>query len=410
MFFAVISVSAKTYTVVDVPNVHRTDSTRFVSNPDGILSVEAENELNGILRDIRRNSSAEAVVVVVDDIEGGDIDGFATELFENWGLGKGDKDNGLLILVAKDLRRAAIRPGYGLEGVLPDITCGRILREQMFPRFKEADYDGGLLASTRSVGEILLDPDAVDEIMSDRADPDYNGGSSQDEPDIIQLWLLIGAIIAIILLLLLLKTYRSVKNLSPRQKYLSFDSLKAIYLALTVLGLGIPIIASLPLVIMLRRWRNAPHPCPNCGTMMEKIDEVHDNEYLDRGQDLEERLGSVDYDVWRCPHCGETDIEQYVQRNTPFHQCECCHSYTSRLMRTRVLREPTSTREGEGVREYSCMNCGHTSYERYKLPVVETPVFFGGGDGGNGFGGGGGFGGGSFGGGHTGGGGASGGW
>ena len=141
MFFAVISVSAKTYTVVDVPNVHRADSTRFVSNPDGILSVEAENELNGILRDIRRNSSAEAVVVVVDDIEGGDIDGFATELFENWGLGKGDKDNGLLILVAKDLRRAAIRPGYGLEGVLPDITCGRILREQMFPRFKDGDYD-----------------------------------------------------------------------------------------------------------------------------------------------------------------------------------------------------------------------------------------------------------------------------
>lgn len=410
MFFAVISVSAKTYTVVDVPNVHRTDSTRFVSNPDGILSVEAENELNGILRDIRRNSSAEAVVVVVDDIEGGDIDGFATELFENWGLGKGDKDNGLLILVAKDLRRAAIRPGYGLEGVLPDITCGRILREQMFPRFKEADYDGGLLASTRSVGEILLDPDAVDEIMSDRADPDYNGGSSQDEPDIIQLWLLIGAIIAIILLLLLLKTYRSVKNLSPRQKYLSFDSLKAIYLALTVLGLGIPIIASLPLVIMLRRWRNAPHPCPNCGTMMEKIDEVHDNEYLDRGQDLEERLGSVDYDVWRCPHCGETDIEQYVQRNTPFHQCEQCHAYTSRLMRTRVLREPTATREGEGVREYGCMNCGHTTCERYILPVVVPPVILGGGGGNSGFGGGGGFGGGSFGGGHTGGGGASGGW
>lgn len=410
MFFAVISVSAKTYTVVDVPNVHRTDSTRFVSNPDGILSVEAENELNGILRDIRRNSSAEAVVVVVDDIEGGDIDGFATELFENWGLGKGDKDNGLLILVAKDLRRAAIRPGYGLEGVLPDITCGRILREQMFPRFKDGDYDGGMLAATRSVGEILLDPEAVDEIMSDLGDPDYDGRTSAGEPDIIQVWLIIGTIIAIILLLVLIKTYRSVKNLSPRQKYVSLDGLKAIYLALTVFGLGIPIVASLPLVIMLRRWRNAPHRCPRCGTMMNKIDEVHDNEYLDRGQDLEERLGSVYYDVWRCPHCGETDIEQYVQRNTPFHQCEQCHAYTSRLMRTRVLREPTATREGEGVREYGCMNCGHTTCERYILPVVVPPVILGGGGGNSGFGGGGGFGGGSFGGGHTGGGGASGGW
>lgn len=408
-FLAVISLQAKIYTVADVPNVHLADSTRFVSNPDGILSADVENELNGILRNIRRTSSAEAVVVVVDDIEGGDIDGFATELFENWGLGKKDKDNGLLILVAKDLRRAAIRPGYGLEGVLPDITCGRILREQMFPRFKEGDYDGGMLAATRSVEEILLDPEAVDEIMSANSDPDYDGRSDSEDLDIVQVWLFIGAIIAILLLLVLVKTYRSVKNLSPRQKYVSLDSLKAIYLALTVLGLGIPIVASLPLVIMLRRWRNAPHPCPRCGTMMNKIDEVHDNEYLDRGQDLEERLGSVDYDVWRCPHCGETDIEQYVQRNTPFHQCEHCHAYTSRLTRTRVLRQPTTTHEGEGVREYNCMNCGHTTYERYKLPVVVPPVILGGGGRGDGFGGGG-FGGGGFGGGHTGGGGASGGW
>ena len=52
---------------------------------------------------------------------------------------------------------------------------------------------------------------------------------------------------------------------------------------------------------MLRRWRNTPHKCGRCGSQMQKIDEVHDNEYLDGGQDLEERLGSVDYDVWRCP-------------------------------------------------------------------------------------------------------------
>ena len=59
-------------------------------------------QADAIMRDIRRSTSAEAVVVVVDDIEGGDIDSFATELFTKWGLGKSDVDNGLLILVAKD--------------------------------------------------------------------------------------------------------------------------------------------------------------------------------------------------------------------------------------------------------------------------------------------------------------------
>lgn len=406
---AVVTMAAKTYGIDDVPNVHFQDSTRFVSNPDGILSETAVARIDAAMRQIRRTSSAEAVVVVVDDIKGGDIDGFATQLFEKWGLGKSDKDNGLLILVAKDLRRAAIRPGYGLEGVLPDITCGRILREQMFPRFKAGDFDGGIIAASETVEKILTDPEAVEEIMSGNADPDYNGGVRDEGPDIVHVWLVISGILTLILLIVFIAKLLEVKNLSPREKYMKLDGLKPLYLALTVFGLGIPILASLPLVILQRRWRNAPHKCRRCGSQMKKIDEVHDNEFLNGAQDLEERIGSVDYDVWLCPSCGETDIEQYVTKGTPYHQCEKCRAYTSRLARTRVLRQPTTTREGEGVREYDCLNCGHVTPKKFILPVVATPVIIGGG-GGRGFGGGGGFGGGSFGGGHTGGGGASGGW
>jgi len=409
--FVVIAAAAKTYSVADVPNVHLQDSTQFVSNPDGILSEEAVAQINAAMRDIRRTSSAEVVVVVVDDIEGGDIDGFATELFETWGLGKSDKDNGLLLLVAKDLRRAAIRPGYGLEGVLPDITCGRILREQMFPRFKDGDYDGGLLAASRTIEKILTDPEAVEEIMSGNVDPDYNGGVEEDF-DIVQVWLSIAGTLTFILLIILFIKLQEVRKLSPKEKYMKLDGLKPLYLAFTVFGLGIPLLASLPLVIMLRRWRNTPHKCIRCGSMMKKIDEVHDNEFLDGAQDLEERIGSVDYDVWRCLSCGETDIEQYVTKGTPYHRCEKCHAYTSRLARTRVLRQPTTLREGEGVREYHCLNCGHVTPVKFVMPVLVAPVVVGGGRssgfGGGGFGGG--FGGGSFGGGSTGGGGASGGW
>ena len=72
---------AATYTVDQVPNVHVADSTRFVSDPDGILSPEDLSRADAIMRDIRRQTSAEAVVVVVGDIEGGDIDAFATDLF-----------------------------------------------------------------------------------------------------------------------------------------------------------------------------------------------------------------------------------------------------------------------------------------------------------------------------------------
>ena len=116
---AAMSAAARTYSVADVPNVHLDDSTRFVSNPDGILSDATVAGIDAAMRDIRRTSSAEAVVVVVDDIEGGDIDEFATDLFEKWGLGKSDKDNGLLILVAKDLPARPSAPAMGSKVYSP---------------------------------------------------------------------------------------------------------------------------------------------------------------------------------------------------------------------------------------------------------------------------------------------------
>ncbi len=407
--FVSLAVGARTYSVDEIPNVHLADSTRYVSNPDGILSESDVARIDNMMRNIRRTSSAEAVVVVVDDIEGGDIDGFATELFGKWGLGKSDVDNGLLILVAKDLRRAAIRPGYGLEGVLPDIICGRILRQQMFPQFKKGDYGAGLVAASQSIESILTNPDAVAEIMSGEPDADRRRADG-DGTSILTVFAVIGCALAVAMLLVFIFTLNNLKGKSAYEKYVKLQGLKAAFLALTLLGLGIPLVASLPLVVMLRRLRNKPHKCPACGSLMNKVDEVHDNEYLSPSQDLEERVGSVDYDVWLCPSCGEKDIEQYVQKSAPYIECEHCHARTARLVRTRIVRQATSASEGKGVKEYSCANCGHITPVVFTLPVAAAPIILGGG-GGRGFGGGGGgFGGGGFGGGMTGGGGASGGW
>ena len=143
LFVALIisfAATAATYTVDRIPNVHVADSSQYVSNPDGILSAEATARINALMRQVRRTTSAEPIVVIVDNIEPEDIDGFATELFEKWGLGKSDMDNGLLLLVAKDMRRAVIRTGYGLEGVMPDIVCRGILDNHMFPAFRRGDF------------------------------------------------------------------------------------------------------------------------------------------------------------------------------------------------------------------------------------------------------------------------------
>lgn len=403
-----IAASARTYSAAEVPNVHTADRTRFTSNPDGILSPGAQTLTDSIVAGVRRATTAEMMVVVVDNIEPDDIDSFATELFGLWGLGKADRDNGVLLLVAKDLRKAVIRTGYGAEGVLPDIVCGSILREHMFPAFRVGDFDGGVTAAAQTIATLLTDPDAAEELRSSLEDAD-SGGSGGDG----SLWkgyVTMSALVAFVMLGLLLMRMWSLRRRSRYERYRALDSWKPMYLIFGFATLGMGLVAAVILVAVLDRLRNGRRACPNCGARMNKIDEVHDNDYLSPAQDIEEKVGSVDYDVWLCPSCGETDVLPYVNRASSFRECEQCHARTARLSAERILRQPTTAAEGRGVREYSCLNCRHITRVPYtiarKPPVVVVPL--GGGRGGGNFGGGS-FGGG-FGGGMTGGGGASGGW
>ena len=116
---AAISAGAAVHSVKDIPNVHLADARHYVSDPDGLLSPAMRDSLDAAIRRVWETSSAELAVVVVDRIEGGDIDSFATELFTDWGIGKEDNDNGVLYLVAMGDRKAVIRTGYGAEGVVP---------------------------------------------------------------------------------------------------------------------------------------------------------------------------------------------------------------------------------------------------------------------------------------------------
>ncbi|MCI9054696.1 MAG: TPM domain-containing protein [Muribaculaceae bacterium] len=417
---ACLAAAAGVYTPASVPDVHRADRRDYVANPDGILSAQAVGAINTALDTLRRSLTVEPMVVAVDNIEDpDDASQFATDLFELWGLGKADRDNGLLILIVKDQRKVTIRPGYGLEGVLPDITCGRIIREVMAPAFRDGDYDAGTVRAVATVASLLSDPVAAEEYRSTAADADFAG--DEDDLSPFGIFLVVASMVAVVMLLIFLLEYAAVRNRDDYDKYRTLVKLKHIYLALTLFGLFIPAIATIPLLLCLNHWRNHARNCPNCSARMKKVDEVHDNDYLTPSQDLEERIGSVDYDVWLCPQCGETDILPYASQSSPYVECDNCHARTARLVRDRIVVRPTTRSQGRGVREYECLNCHHRNDRYYDIPKEPDPMAavaagavigaaasrrgggYGGGFGGGSFGGG-------FGGGHTGGGGATGGW
>ena len=155
MLVGVVGVEAKSYRVKDIPNVHLKDRTRFVSNPDGILSGDAVARIDSICYSLKERGIAEVVVVAVDNIKPADMFSFSQDLFTSWGVGNGELNNGLGILLVKDMRSVRFHTGYGLEGVLPDATCVQIQQDFMLPSFKRDNYSEGMILGVEAIDGLL---------------------------------------------------------------------------------------------------------------------------------------------------------------------------------------------------------------------------------------------------------------
>jgi len=124
--------------------------------PQFISSNEAAT-LEEKLISIAESTSNQIAIVVVDDLGGTDINDFATRLFNKWGIGKDNNDNGVLILVkptqTNGRRETFIVTGYGLESVLPDITCQKIVDNEILPNFKDGNYYLGLTNAVDAISK-----------------------------------------------------------------------------------------------------------------------------------------------------------------------------------------------------------------------------------------------------------------
>ena len=151
----VSTLQAKVYTVKDVPMVHLQDRTRYVSNPDGILSQATVTEIDGMLCALEEGTGIQVLVAVLTGIEGGDCFDFAFRLGQENGIGEKGRDNGLVILLSTDERCIQFVTGYGLEGVMPDAMCKRIQQRYMVEHFASDDWDTGMLEGMRAVCGLL---------------------------------------------------------------------------------------------------------------------------------------------------------------------------------------------------------------------------------------------------------------
>lgn len=172
VFMAVQAYAAdvKQYTISDVPNVRLTDARQYVSDPTRILSMAARDSINAVLGRLEQSTGIETAVVMLPSIGEKDIFDFAHELFRKWGIGKKKSDNGFLILFVMDQRKVRFTTGYGIEGTMTDAMSKRIQMQRMVPRFKQGDWDGGMVAGVKMSAKVL------DGSMQPEADSDEDDG------------------------------------------------------------------------------------------------------------------------------------------------------------------------------------------------------------------------------------------
>jgi len=119
------------------------------------LNTQQIAALNEQILAIEADTRAAVVVYMLPTTGEDSIEEYATRVFEKWKLGDTERDDGILILVALQDRRMRIEVGQGLEGTVPDVLAGRIIDQDMKPRFQRNDYAGGLEAAINHIGALV---------------------------------------------------------------------------------------------------------------------------------------------------------------------------------------------------------------------------------------------------------------
>jgi uncharacterized protein len=304
--------------ITSIPNPRTRDGT-WVTDVPGALRADTIARLNSTIGAFERSSGAEMAVVVIRSLDGLSIEEAAVKLFKLWGIGKKGRDNGLLLLWSTGDRRVRVEVGYGLEGVLPDGKVGRILDAYVMPRFRSGQFDEGLLAG-------------VDALLS---------------------------------------VARNEQMELPSPRSGSYERRSTGIIA-AIIGLLAAIPISVGSIFGFRKWRRGHRRrCPACQTLMTRLGEADDDALLDGGQQAEERIGSVDYDVWKCGACGHHFTLKYPKWVSGYAQCPQCHNRTKSSAEEVISPASTMTSGSARVVE-TCAFCTFRREYTKVLPLIQS--------------------------------------
>lgn len=129
--------------------------TGRVVDDAGILSAQAQDQLNALLAEEEKETGNQVVVATLKSLQGYTIEQYGYQLGRAWGIGQKGKNNGALLVIVPSEHAVRIEVGYGLEGQLTDAQSKVIIDQFIRPAFRRGDYDAGVIAGTQAILKVL---------------------------------------------------------------------------------------------------------------------------------------------------------------------------------------------------------------------------------------------------------------
>jgi uncharacterized protein len=143
VFFSIVALRAQK-PLPELWGLHVHDEAHVLSQP---FIDQLENQL----KEYDDSTSNEIAVLLISSLDGESLEDYSLRIAEKWKLGKVEKDNGALLLIVVDEHKMRIETGYGLEGVLTDAVCSRIIRNELAPHFRQDNYEAGVNSGIRAM-------------------------------------------------------------------------------------------------------------------------------------------------------------------------------------------------------------------------------------------------------------------
>ncbi|HLM47027.1 MAG TPA: TPM domain-containing protein [Myxococcaceae bacterium] len=326
LLLCALSLPAQGETVDSIPRPHQGSWSVDTTGTLHTSTLAAVDQWGSAIND---RGLGQLAVAVVNTTEGRNPRTFATELFNHWGIGHAGRDDGALLFIALQDRKAEIILGNGVDTASDLARSDSLMSGEIVPAFKRGDPNGAVRAG--ALGLVRLLENSPLNVPSTQV-ASNSGASAGSTP-----------------------VHSQPEHSQPeyyKQPVDWMDWSPSWFLGGGAGGLVIGFAG-------LRRWlRNRPRICKQCQQPRQRLSENVDDAHLDEGQRHEEKLGSVDYDVWWCRECCDAHVERYNAWTSRYSTCPSCDYATKSESSTTLV---AATYDHGGTVEVT-VTCGHCSY------------------------------------------------